>query len=108
MAHYCVSCGSRLETRLFEGRALEACPNDDFVLWRDPKVASAVVVETDGGVLLGRRPLDPAYGFWGLPGGFGNDHEHPAGSTPPSTTSANHPPLPLTPLSPAHHRSPTE
>ncbi len=67
-----------LETRLFEGRELEACPNDDFVLWRDPKVASAVVVETDGGVLLGRRAIDPGYGLWCLPGGFVNDDEHPA------------------------------
>lgn len=73
-------CGSELETRLFEGRELEACPNDDFVLWRDPKVASAVVVETDGGVLLGRRAIDPGYGLWCLPGGFVNDDEHPADS----------------------------
>src|SRR5260370_5774045 len=72
MAHYCVRCGSQLETRLFEGRELEACPNDDFVLWRDPKVASAVVVETDGGVLLGRRAIHPGYGFGWLPRGFSN------------------------------------
>ena len=80
MAHYCVRCGSVLETRLFEGRELEACPNDDFVLWRDPKVASAVVVETDGGILLGRRAIEPGYGLWCLPGGFVNDDEHPADS----------------------------
>ena len=80
MAHYCVRCGSVLETRIFEGRELEACPNDDFVLWRDPKVASAVVVETDGGILLGRRAIDPGYGLWCLPGGFVNDDEHPADS----------------------------
>src|SRR5258706_16437788 len=78
MAHYCVKCGSQLETRLIEGRELEACPNDDFVLWRDPKVATAVVVETDGGVLLGRRAIDPGYGLWCLPGGFRNHDEHPA------------------------------
>ena len=66
--------------RTFEGRQLEACPNDDFVLWRDPKVASAVVVETEGGVLLGRRAIDPGYGLWCLPGGFVNDDEHPADS----------------------------
>jgi len=80
MAHYCVKCGSPLETRLLEGRELEACPNDDFVLWHDPKVVSAVVVETDGGVLLGRRAIDPGSGQWCLPGGFVNDDEHPADS----------------------------
>jgi ADP-ribose pyrophosphatase YjhB (NUDIX family) len=67
-----------LEPRIIEGRELEACPNDDFVLWRDPKVASAVVVEVDGGVVLGRRAIEPGYGLWCLPGGFVNDDEHPA------------------------------
>jgi ADP-ribose pyrophosphatase YjhB (NUDIX family) len=78
MPHYCVRCGSVLETRVIEGRELEACPNDDFVLWRDPKVAAAVVVEVDGGVVLGRRAIEPGYGLWCLPGGFVNDDEHPA------------------------------
>src|SRR5712692_1914791 len=78
MAHYCVRCGSLLETRVIEGRELEACPNDDFVLWHDPKVAVAVVVEVDGGVVLGRRAIEPGYGLWCLPGGFVNADEHPA------------------------------
>lgn len=78
MAHYCIKCGSQLETRVIEGREVEACPNDDFVLWRDPKVASAVVVEVDGGVVLGRRAIEPGYGLWCLPGGFVNHDEHPA------------------------------
>jgi ADP-ribose pyrophosphatase YjhB (NUDIX family) len=78
VAHYCVRCGSVLGTRVIEGRELEACPNDDFVLWHDPKVASAVVVEVDGGVVLGRRAIEPGYGLWCLPGGFVNDDEHPA------------------------------
>jgi 8-oxo-dGTP diphosphatase len=67
-----------LETRVIEGRELEACPKDDFVLWRDPKVTSAVVVDVDGGVVLGRRAIEPGYGLWCLPGGFVNDDEHPA------------------------------
>lgn len=78
MGHFCVNCGAPLETRIFEGRELEACPNDEFVLWRDPKVASAVVVEVDGGVVLGRRAIEPGYGLWCLPGGFVNDDEDPA------------------------------
>lgn len=78
MAHYCVRCGTELVSRVIEGREMEACPRDDFVLWRDPKVASAVVVEVDGGVVLGRRAIDPGYGLWCLPGGFINDDEHPA------------------------------
>lgn len=78
MAHYCVNCGTELVPRDIEGRQLEACPNDSFVLWRDPKVATAVVIEVEGGLLLGRRAIEPGYGLWCLPGGFVNDDEDPA------------------------------
>ena len=78
MGHFCVRCGTELVTRVIEGRDMEACPRDDFVLWRDPKVAAAVVVEVDGGVVLGRRAIEPGYGLWCLPGGFVNDDESPA------------------------------
>jgi 8-oxo-dGTP diphosphatase len=76
--HYCLHCGAELVTRVIEGRHVEACPNDDFVLWRDPKVSTAVVVEVTGGVVLGRRAIEPGYGLWCLPGGFVNHDESPA------------------------------
>jgi 8-oxo-dGTP diphosphatase len=78
MGHFCVNCGAVLVPRIIEGREVEACPNDEFVLWRDPKVATAVVVEADGGVVLGRRAIEPGYGQWCLPGGFVNHDEDPA------------------------------
>ena len=77
MAHYCVNCGAELVPRVVEGREVEACANDDFVLWHYPKVTTAVVVEVDGGVLLGRRAIEPGLGLWCLPGGFVNDDEDP-------------------------------
>jgi 8-oxo-dGTP diphosphatase len=63
--------------RIVDGKELEACPNDSFVLWRDPKVATAVVVQADGGIVLGRRAIEPGMGLWCLPGGFVNDDEGP-------------------------------
>jgi len=75
--HYCVKCGASLEPRVIEGRTFEACPNDDFVLWHDPKVVTSVVLEMGGGVLLGRRSIEHGLGLWCLPGGFVNDDEHP-------------------------------
>jgi 8-oxo-dGTP diphosphatase len=64
--------------RVIEGREVEACPRDSFILWHDPKVSTAVVVETDGRIVLGRRSIEPGYGLWCLPGGFVNDNEDPA------------------------------
>lgn len=63
---------------MVEGREVEGCPLDGFVLWHDPKVATAVVVESGEGVVLGRRAIEPGYGLWCLPGGFVNDDEDPA------------------------------
>jgi 8-oxo-dGTP diphosphatase len=77
VAHFCVNCGAVLVPREIEGRMHEGCPNDDFVLWHDPKVVTAVVVEAPGGVLLGRRGIDPGRDLWCLPGGFVNDDEGP-------------------------------
>lgn len=64
--------------RVIEGREVEACPLDSFILWHDPKVSTAVVVETEAGIVLGRRSIEPGYGLWCLPGGFVNDNEDPA------------------------------
>ena len=77
MAHYCINCGHELQPLVVEGRQLEGCPDCEFVLWRDPKVATAVVIEAEGGIVIGRRGIDPGYGLWCLPGGFVNDDEHP-------------------------------
>jgi len=78
VGHFCVNCGAPLALQTIEGRQVEVCPNDGYVLWRDPKVAAAVVVEAEGGIVLGRRAIEPAYGEWCLPGGFVNDDEDPA------------------------------
>ena len=78
MPRYCLNCGTPLGVRTIEGRELQACASCDFVLWRDPKVVTMVVVEGERGILLGRRAIEPARGAWCLPGGFVNDDEHPA------------------------------
>src|SRR6266699_6479281 len=79
--HYCVNCGTPLEARLVEGRAVEGCPSCGFVLWRDPKVVTMIIVQDAAGrVVVGRRSIEPAYGQWCLPGGYVNDDEHPADS----------------------------
>ena len=66
---YCPHCGAELvEGAGPDGRT--ACPNGDFVLYSNPKVAVGVVVELEGRILLVRRNHDPQYGFWSFPSGF--------------------------------------
>jgi len=79
--HFCVNDGTRLTIHEIEGRPLEACDHCGWVLWRDPKLATAtLLLDGGGGLVLGRRATEPAYGDWCLPGGFVNDDEHPATS----------------------------
>ena len=79
VSHYCVNCGTLLQLRTLEGRDVESCAECGFVLWRDPKVVTLVVVENDDGhIIVGRRSIEPAYGLWCLPGGYVNDDEDPA------------------------------
>src|SRR2546426_6742097 len=77
VGHFCVNCGAPLELRSIEGRELEACANDGYVLWRDPQGAAAGVVGAGGGIVLGPPGVGTAHWGRGLPGGFVHHHEEP-------------------------------
>ncbi len=94
--------------RVIEGREVEACPNDSFVLWNDPKVSTAVVVETDGGILLGRRAIEPGYGLWCLPGGFVNYDEDPAEAAARECQEEINAPIEMTSLIGVYHVAKTD
>jgi NAD+ diphosphatase len=72
---YCPRCQGELEG---DERRLE-CPHCGFVAYGGGPVptATAVVVDENGHVLLGRRAVEPDKGLWDLPGGFIEDGEHP-------------------------------
>jgi ADP-ribose pyrophosphatase YjhB (NUDIX family) len=70
MAVYCIDCGNRLEPRLAFGQMRDVCPACDHVHFIDPKVAVGVVVEKDGGIVLGRRAHEPHLGRWSFPSGY--------------------------------------
>ena len=67
---FCGRCGHELVRRQVEGRERPACPACDLVVWSDPKVAVAVVIPWEGGILLGRRAIDPGRGRWSFPSGY--------------------------------------
>src|SRR5438445_9531586 len=76
--NFCQQCGHAMESKTIEGREVPTCPKCGFTAWRNPLVATMVVVESQGGIVLGRRAIEPGYGLWCLPGGFVNHDEDPA------------------------------
>jgi ADP-ribose pyrophosphatase YjhB (NUDIX family) len=72
---HCPVCGGPLGP----GRALPdvpdaarhpACRVCGFVFYQNPKVVTSVIVPVDGGIVLLKRGITPAYGKWTPPGGF--------------------------------------
>lgn len=76
--NFCPQCGTPLEDREAFGRVRRYCPACDLFIFRDPKVAAAVLVEQDGKVLLVRKAYGRARGRWSLPAGFVEYDEDPA------------------------------
>ncbi len=75
MTTFCQQCGTALEDRHQEDRLRPTCPACGFVYYLDPKVAVAVVLGDERGVLLGKRGIDPASGKWSFPAGYVNRGE---------------------------------
>ncbi len=75
MAVFCLQCGTALEDRHQEDRLRPTCPVCGFIYYLDPKVAVAVVLGDERGVLLGRRGIDPRSGYWSFPAGYVNRGE---------------------------------
>lgn len=76
--NYCPRCGTSLVTKDFAGRDRPTCPACKWIFFPDPKVAAAVLVEQEEGILLVRRVNDPHQGLWTLPAGFVDAGEDPA------------------------------
>jgi 8-oxo-dGTP diphosphatase len=72
---HCLHCGTPLEPRHQEDRERPTCPACGFIHYLDPKVAVAVILGDERGVLLGRRCIDPGAGAWSFPAGYVNRGE---------------------------------
>ena len=75
---FCLSCGTKLKSKIYAGRKRPVCPNCGWIFFPDPKVAVSVLVERDGKVLLTRRINQPQQGRWSLPAGFVDAGEDPS------------------------------
>jgi ADP-ribose pyrophosphatase YjhB (NUDIX family) len=68
---HCMRCGGVCEHRPVEGRERPVCTACGFVVYQDPKLAVAVVIEREGAFLLGKRgPGVRAPGKWSFPAGY--------------------------------------
>jgi molybdenum cofactor cytidylyltransferase len=67
---YCQRCAAQVGFKEIHQRLRPWCASCGFTYYFDPKVATAVVVEIDGKVVLQQRAIDPGIGKWTFPGGF--------------------------------------
>lgn len=72
---FCFRCGTALVPRYHEDRERPTCPECGFIHYLDPKVAVAVIIGDERGVLLGKRCIDPGAGLWSFPAGYVNRGE---------------------------------
>lgn len=79
---HCQRCGNQTRTEERDGKARPVCPVCGFVVYLDPKLAVAVLIQREGRLLLGKRgegTREP--GKWSFPAGFverGEQVEHAA------------------------------
>lgn len=69
---YCPMCTTELVDREVGGSIRRACPNCDYVHWRNPGVGAAVIVfDEERRLLLVKRAEGATRpGFWSIPAGF--------------------------------------
>ena len=70
---FCPRCTTSLE----HGEGRVSCPACGFVHYANSAPCACALVEDHGRLLLARRAVEPYLGFWDVPGGFLEEHEHP-------------------------------
>ena len=68
---FCMKCGNPTTEQVVEDRLRPVCSACGTVIYQDPKLATTVVIERDGKVLVGLRAAHTrAPGKWSFPAGF--------------------------------------
>jgi 8-oxo-dGTP diphosphatase len=69
---FCPKCGGSLGQRSVKMGEPDrlVCLSCQFIFFLDPKVAVGTIIAHDGGIVLLKRAIEPAYGKWVFPGGF--------------------------------------
>jgi ADP-ribose pyrophosphatase YjhB (NUDIX family) len=75
---FCSRCGAPLSMASLPGEHRERlwCATCGFIAYVNPRmVVTTLPVTDDGGLVLLRRAIEPAYGTWAQPGGFLESNE---------------------------------
>lgn len=72
---YCSRCAGPLALVEMEGHLRPRCPRCGFIVYFDPKIVGAAIIEREGQVLLVQRNMEPGVGLWSLPAGHVNRGE---------------------------------
>jgi ADP-ribose pyrophosphatase YjhB (NUDIX family) len=69
---YCSACGDPVDKRIPEGddRHRHICDGCDTIHYQNPCIIAGSLPVFGDQVLLCRRAIEPAYGYWTLPAGF--------------------------------------
>ncbi len=67
---FCASCATPLEMRQQDGQPRPVCPACGRIVYFDPKLATATIIERNGLTLMVRRAVLTGYGLWSMPGGY--------------------------------------
>jgi 8-oxo-dGTP diphosphatase len=77
---FCPLCGQKLRQGEVEGRVRVYCPDQEcgYVFYQNPVPAAGVILVENEQILLVKRAHPPKVGWWCIPAGFMEWHEHPA------------------------------
>ncbi|MBB6459016.1 NUDIX hydrolase [Flammeovirga kamogawensis] len=78
--NFCSNCGNnKLEYIIPEGDQKHrfVCNECDTIHYQNPRIIAGCLPIYDGKILLGKRAIEPRYGYWNLPAGFLENGETP-------------------------------
>ncbi|RMD91225.1 MAG: NUDIX domain-containing protein [Calditrichaeota bacterium] len=67
---FCPKCAGALTTRILDSVERLVCSKCGFIFYLNPTPAVAVLLLSNGQVLLVKRKYEPRSGYWSLPAGF--------------------------------------